>query len=312
MNKLKPLVAALILLGGSLGAESVSAKNPPKQNPATSDIQFAGVGLGQNQVLGLFLSNQAAPTPTSGHKPSKPPVPKVCNAVAQVVGLDGVPAFIGVDGNPVANTANLPVLNQGETVFIAIPKPTASPGAAPQYYSVSVRNLAGCLGLTATLGVYNTDSQTQTPQDLQLVVPMLPSQQGQGAALNLPPIDQPPTDQPPTDQPPADQPPPVDNCTPGKKRCKPPVDQPPTDQPPVDQPPTDQPPPDQPPADQPPTDNPGILPGDQPPTDQPPVDQPPTDKPPVDQHPADLPPPPPSDQPGDQPTDKPTGSDTGV
>ncbi len=56
MNKLKPLIVSLMLLGGGLGAEAVSAKNPPKAQPPAPDINFPGVGIGSNQVLGLFLS----------------------------------------------------------------------------------------------------------------------------------------------------------------------------------------------------------------------------------------------------------------
>jgi hypothetical protein len=258
MNKLKPLVVSLLLLGGGLGAESVSAKKPPQAPPAP-DMRFAGVGIGQSQVLGLFLSNPAAPTATSGKKPSLPPTPKNCNAVAQVVGIDGTPVLVGLDGNTVVNTANLLTLDRGETTFIAIPKPSTGSGVMPQYYSVSVRNVGGCLGLEATLGVYNTNGTDQVPQDLQLVVQMLPPMKDSGSPLDQPPVDQPPVDQPPVDckpekkscKPPVDQPP-VD-CKPEKKSCKPPVDQPPVDQPPVDQPPVDQPPVDQPPVDQPPT-----------------------------------------------------------
>ena len=227
----------------------------------------------------------------------------------QSTSIDGTSVLIGIDGNVITNTANLLTLNRGETVFIAIPKSTAPNGTAPQFYSVTLRNLGGCAGLGASLGVYNTDGQTQVPQDLQLVVPMLPQQNKPGAALEQPqPTDDggiPPVDDggnpPPVDDggnpPPVDDggnpPPPVD-CKPGKKSCKPPVECKPGKKS------------CKPPEDKLPGDDQGILPGDMPPVDDNPGDEPPTDvKPPVDDNPGDEPPtdvkPPVDDNPGDLP-----------
>lgn len=181
MNKLKPLIASLIVL--SMPGLAVADKAMPQNGFA-----FTGVGIGSTQYLGVHLATPPAPVVI---KPSIDggTTPPICNVDIQVLGKDA-PS----DTNP-AQIINKDI-EPGTTVFVPIvtdpavpvansvePNPTdpvISPAAEPQYFKVSVKintptltpgkdkkNMI-CAGLTGTMGVYD-----KVTQNLQTVIPML-------------------------------------------------------------------------------------------------------------------------------------------
>lgn len=185
MNKFKPLIASLIMLS------SMSSLASPNKNQPPAGLAFAGVGIGSNQYLGIYLS-----TPPAPGNPTKPPIaeaeptppttppttPPVCNADVQVLGMDGL---------PVGDALPTQIISQGATVFLKVGEAGTDSVLAPQYFNVSVKVAPPsnpptpdpapssknkgkapdpCTGLAGTLGVYD-----KVTQDLQVLLPMLPT-----------------------------------------------------------------------------------------------------------------------------------------
>lgn len=116
MNRLKPLLASLVILSASGMAGAVTKQSAP------TGIGFSGVGIGSGQYLGLFLASPpAAPIAPPRPDSAVSPGPQVCNATVQVLGMDGMPV-----GDP------LPVqtLQQGSTVFLKLAGAVTPPAAA--------------------------------------------------------------------------------------------------------------------------------------------------------------------------------------
>lgn len=176
MNKLKPLIVSLIVLG--MPGLALADKPLP---PPPIGFGFTGVGIGSGQYLGIYLS-----APPAQVIPVKPEIdggsktPPICNIGVQVLGNDGLPV-------PGLAPIETQTIQPGSTVFQPITI-SADPGAGsptePQYLNVSVnittsdtiptpakgKKNMGCVGFTGTLGVYD-----KTSQSLQVLVPMLPA-----------------------------------------------------------------------------------------------------------------------------------------
>lgn len=175
MNKLKPLIASLIMLSSMASLAASNKAQPP------NGFAFTAVGIGSNQYLGLYLSTPPGnpPKPMAAQEPPTPPAP-VCNVNVQVLGMDGLPV-----GDPL----EAQTISPGTTVFLKVGEASTDSVLEPQYFNVSIKTVApiktdtppslppakskaidGCAGLTGTLGVYD-----KATQDLQIVLPMLPA-----------------------------------------------------------------------------------------------------------------------------------------
>ena len=181
MNNFKPLLISLLL------CSSLSTLALADNVQLPTNLGFAGVGIGSNQYLGVYLANPPVPVKTSAIKHSEIPVPTTvpdCNVELMVS---------DIAGNPVDPIIEPLTVSPGKTVFKKVVEATAvapvSSEQPPEYFKVNIKmasapvivptppasmgspskSSTGCKGVTVSLGVYD-----KLTHDLLVALPTPP------------------------------------------------------------------------------------------------------------------------------------------